>query len=56
MRWAGHVARMGEDRGVHRVLVVYFIENSSIDTRLYITGLKEHIDIKISLNMDGMYE
>jgi hypothetical protein len=22
MRWAGHVARRGEDRGVHRVLVV----------------------------------
>jgi hypothetical protein len=22
MRWAGHVARMGEERGVHRVLVV----------------------------------
>jgi hypothetical protein len=22
MRWAGHVARMGEVRGVHRVLVV----------------------------------
>jgi hypothetical protein len=22
MRWAGHVACMGEDRGVHRVLVV----------------------------------
>jgi len=22
MRWAGHAARMGEDRGVHRVLVV----------------------------------
>jgi hypothetical protein len=21
MRWAGHVARMGNDRGVHRVLV-----------------------------------
>ena len=21
MRWAGHVARMAEDRGVHRVLV-----------------------------------
>jgi hypothetical protein len=21
MRWAGHVARMGEKRGVHRVLV-----------------------------------
>jgi len=21
MRWAGHVAHMGEDRGVHRVLV-----------------------------------
>ena len=21
MRWAGHVARMGEDNGVHRVLV-----------------------------------
>ena len=21
MRWAGHEARMGEDRGVHRVLV-----------------------------------
>jgi hypothetical protein len=21
MRWAGHVARVGEDRGVHRVLV-----------------------------------
>jgi len=21
MRWAGHVARLGEDRGVHRVLV-----------------------------------
>jgi hypothetical protein len=21
MRWAGHVARMGEDRGVHRLLV-----------------------------------
>ena len=21
MRWTGHVARMGEDRGVHRVLV-----------------------------------
>ena len=21
MRWAGHVTRMGEDRGVHRVLV-----------------------------------
>jgi hypothetical protein len=21
MRWAGHVARMGEDRGVHRVLL-----------------------------------
>ena len=21
MRWAGHVSRMGEDRGVHRVLV-----------------------------------
>jgi hypothetical protein len=21
MRWAGHVERMGEDRGVHRVLV-----------------------------------
>jgi hypothetical protein len=21
MRWAGHMARMGEDRGVHRVLV-----------------------------------
>ena len=21
MRWAGHVARMGEGRGVHRVLV-----------------------------------
>jgi hypothetical protein len=21
MRWAEHVARMGEDRGVHRVLV-----------------------------------
>jgi hypothetical protein len=21
MRWAGHVARMGEDRGVHRVIV-----------------------------------
>jgi hypothetical protein len=21
MRWAGHVGRMGEDRGVHRVLV-----------------------------------
>jgi hypothetical protein len=21
MRWAGHVARMGENRGVHRVLV-----------------------------------
>jgi hypothetical protein len=24
MRWAGHVARMGEDRGVHRVLVRKF--------------------------------
>jgi len=24
MRWAGHVARMGEDRGVHRVLVGKF--------------------------------
>ena len=22
MRWAGHVARMGEERGVYRVLVV----------------------------------
>ena len=22
MRWAGHVARMGEGKGVHRVLVV----------------------------------
>jgi hypothetical protein len=21
MRWAGHVARMGEERGVHRLLV-----------------------------------
>jgi len=21
MRWAGHVARMGEDRGMHRVLM-----------------------------------
>ena len=21
VKWAGHVARMGEDRGVHRVLV-----------------------------------
>jgi len=21
MRWAGHVARMGEEKGVHRVLV-----------------------------------
>jgi hypothetical protein len=21
MRWAGHMARMGEDRGVHRVFV-----------------------------------
>jgi len=21
MRWAGHVARLGEERGVHRVLV-----------------------------------
>jgi len=21
MRWAGHVAHMGEDKGVHRVLV-----------------------------------
>ena len=21
MRWAGHVARMGEDRGMHRLLV-----------------------------------
>ena len=21
MRWAGHVARMGEERGVHRVMV-----------------------------------
>jgi len=21
MRWAGHVARMGDDRGVHRMLV-----------------------------------
>jgi hypothetical protein len=21
MRWAGHVARMGEERGVHKVLV-----------------------------------
>jgi hypothetical protein len=21
MRWAGHVARMGEDKGVHRLLV-----------------------------------
>ena len=21
VRWAGHVARMGEERGVHRVLV-----------------------------------
>jgi hypothetical protein len=21
MRWAGHVARMGEDRGAHRVMV-----------------------------------
>jgi hypothetical protein len=21
LRWAGHVARMGEDRGVHRVMV-----------------------------------
>jgi hypothetical protein len=21
MQWAGHVARMGEDRGVHRVLM-----------------------------------
>ena len=21
MRWTGHVARMGEDRGVHRILV-----------------------------------
>jgi len=21
MRWAGHVARMGEERGVHRILV-----------------------------------
>jgi hypothetical protein len=21
MRWAGHVAQMGEERGVHRVLV-----------------------------------
>jgi hypothetical protein len=21
MRWAGHVARLGEDRGLHRVLV-----------------------------------
>jgi hypothetical protein len=24
MRWAGHVARMGEERGVHRVLVGKF--------------------------------
>ena len=22
MRWAGHVARMGEGRGVHRVLII----------------------------------
>jgi len=33
---------------------MYFTGNSSIDTRLYITGLKEYTDIKISLNMDGM--
>jgi hypothetical protein len=30
MRWAGHVARMGEGRGVYRVLVAYQTLSHSI--------------------------
>jgi hypothetical protein len=30
MRWAGHVARMGEERGVHRALVGKLEEKEAI--------------------------
>ena len=42
MRWAGHVARMEEDRGVHRVLVGEkleerdHLEDLSVDGRITI--------------------
>ena len=33
MRWAGHVAHMGEDRGVHRVLVGSLRERAIGETK-----------------------
>jgi hypothetical protein len=38
MRWAGHVARMEERRGVYRVLVGKPKENSTWKTQAYMGG------------------
>ena len=43
MRWAGHVALMGEDRGVHRVLVGSLRESGhwgdqDVDGRIILNG------------------
>jgi hypothetical protein len=38
MRWAGHVAHMGEDRGVHRVLVGK-PEGKNVNGRIILRGI-----------------
>jgi hypothetical protein len=49
LRWAGHVARMGESRGAYRVLVGSFkegdhLENGGIDGRIILKWILQRWD------------
>jgi hypothetical protein len=44
MRWAGHVARIGEGRGVHRVLVGKPEGDPDVDGRIILRGILRKLE------------
>jgi len=52
MRWAGHVARMGERRGVYRVLVgkpegKNHLEDPGLDGRILLRWISRKWDVRV---------
>ena len=58
MRWAGHVARMGESRGVYRVLVgrpegKNHLEDPGLDGMIILRRIFRKWDVGYGLDRDG---